>query len=67
MLQRDCAADSATPVSLAPRGLRTWQAVAVAAVSGAPTGRVRRTITGRNQRGDVIATIEEEREVPRRR
>ncbi len=33
---------------------------------GAPTGRVRRTITGRNQRGEVIATIEEEREVPRR-
>ena len=34
MLQRDCAADSATPVSLAPRGLRTWQAVAVALAGG---------------------------------
>lgn len=31
----------------------------------AATGRVRRTITGRNQRGEVVATIEEEREVPR--
>ena len=33
---------------------------------GARTGRVRRTITGRNQRGEVVATIEEMREVPRR-
>lgn len=38
----------------------------VTATAGEPTGRVRRTITGRNQRGEVIATIEEEREVPRR-
>jgi acyl dehydratase len=33
---------------------------------GARTGRVRRTITGRNQRGEVVATIEEEREIARR-
>jgi len=39
---------------------------AVTAEPGAPTGRVRRTITGRNQRGEAIATIEEEREVARR-
>jgi acyl dehydratase len=39
---------------------------AVSAEPGAPTGRVRRTIIGRNQRGEPIATIDEEREVPRR-
>lgn len=33
---------------------------------GAPTGRVRRTIIGRNQRGEVIARIEDSREVARR-
>ena len=36
------------------------------ASAGSPTGRVRRTITGRNQRGEVIAAIEESREVARR-
>jgi acyl dehydratase len=30
------------------------------------TGRVRRTIQGRNQRDEIVAVIEEEREVPRR-
>ncbi len=38
-------------------------------VDRAPTaahGRVRRTIRGRNQRGEIVALIEEERIVPRR-
>lgn len=39
---------------------------AVTAAPGAPTGRVRRTIRGVNQRGEVVAEIEEEREVARR-
>jgi acyl dehydratase len=39
---------------------------AVIGPPGAPTGRVRRTIVGRNQRNEIVATIEEEREVPRR-
>lgn len=39
---------------------------AVTAALGGRTGRVRRTITGRNQRGEVVATIEEERAVARR-
>lgn len=39
---------------------------AVTAVPDGASGRVRRTIIGRNQRGEAIATIEEEREVPRR-
>lgn len=34
--------------------------------TGAGAGRVRRTIVGRNQRGEVIATIEESRSVARR-
>lgn len=34
--------------------------------TGGPAGRVRRTILGRNQRGEIIATIEESRAVPRR-
>jgi acyl dehydratase len=34
--------------------------------TGPATGRVRRTILGRNQRDEVIATIEESREVARR-
>lgn len=34
--------------------------------TGPATGRVRRTIIGRNQRDEVIATIEESREVARR-
>jgi acyl dehydratase len=41
----------------------------VHAVEAAPVarlGRVRRTIRGRNQRGDVVALIDEERAVPRR-
>jgi acyl dehydratase len=33
---------------------------------GATHGRVRRTIRGRNQRGEVVAIVEEERSVPRR-
>lgn len=40
---------------------------AVTAAPVAPTGRVRRTIIGRNQRGEAIAQVEEEREVARRR
>lgn len=39
---------------------------AVAAAPGAPVGRVHRTIVGRNQRGEAIARIEEERTVARR-
>ena len=39
---------------------------AVAAEPGARTGRVHRTIVGRNQRGEQVAEIEEEREVARR-
>jgi len=39
---------------------------AVHAAPGAPTGRVERTIRGRNQRGEEIARIEEERTVARR-
>jgi acyl dehydratase len=31
------------------------------------SGRVRRTIRGRNQRGDIVAVIEEERGIPSRR
>lgn len=38
----------------------------VEARSGAPVGRVRRTVTGHNQRGEVVATISEERTVARR-
>jgi acyl dehydratase len=34
--------------------------------TGPATGRVRRTILGRNQRDEIIATIEESREVARR-
>jgi acyl dehydratase len=39
---------------------------AVESASSARAGRVRRTIRGRNQRGEVVALIEEERSVPRR-
>jgi acyl dehydratase len=39
---------------------------AVQAPLNGRTGRVRRTIRGLNQRGEVVALIEEEREVPRR-
>ena len=40
--------------------------VAVVADRSAPMGRVRRTIRGYDQRGNVVAVIEEERAVPRR-
>ena len=39
---------------------------AVDAPPEARSGRVRRTIRGRNQRGEVVAVVEEERQVPRR-
>jgi len=38
---------------------------AVTAAPGSPTGRVRRTIREVTQRGDVVAEVEEEREVAR--
>ncbi|CAN5655394.1 MaoC family dehydratase [soil metagenome] len=40
--------------------------VAVTAAPGASSGRVQRTVRGRNQRGELVALIEDEREVPRR-
>lgn len=40
--------------------------LAVAHSADGLSGRVRRTISGRNQRGEVVARIEEERAVPRR-
>ena len=39
---------------------------AVRAVPGEPVGRVRRTIRGYDQRGDVVAVIDEDRQVMRR-
>ncbi|CAN5505095.1 MaoC family dehydratase [soil metagenome] len=37
--------------------------VAVTAAPGASSGRVQRTVRGRNQRGEVVALIEEERAI----
>lgn len=42
------------------------QIAAVRAVAGEASGRVRRTIRGYDQRGNVVAVIEEERQVSRR-
>jgi acyl dehydratase len=39
---------------------------AVDAAPGSPIGRVRRTIVGRNRRGEVVVRVEEERAVARR-
>lgn len=36
------------------------------AVAGEPTGCVRRTVRGLNQRGELVVEVEEEREVPSR-
>lgn len=36
------------------------------ALAGEPTGHVRRTVRGLNQRGEVVVVVEEEREVPSR-
>jgi acyl dehydratase len=56
-----------TGVVLAGDTLTTESAIhAVDAAAPERAGRVRRTIRGRNQRGEVVAVIEEERRVPKR-